>query len=341
MGGSNAHALRGRKAPRPRPLRCNMGCVSSKSSSGTNRVVPIAANPDDGFPVKSKEAWGSAEVKRREEMTDEERSNNSTPPRTAGTADEVTPVDCEEKRTPEDVSKAQPVNLDRVLAEAAAMFDDQSQDTCGRSLRPMEGLPVKLEVQETTVSEMKPPEAANEPSDDIALPQGSETSASVAHWERQEPLPARPGTSSRRPESSGGRLVVYKTSAQKRAEQEARRKRMESENRAASAGNIARPGTSSRKMSALPPLEERRRAKPVAAVTQDVQVVAVNEAKGGASWQIDAAGFMPEADACSSPTKRRSNKQETNVFSVDEDDECLSPVKKPSHNRADVFSLED
>ena len=267
---------------------------------------------------ESKEAWTSAAAKRAQDMTDEERSHHSTPPRTA---DEVTQGGSEEKRTPEDVSKVQPVNLDCVLAEAAAMFGDESQDTCGRPLRPMDGgLPAKQEVQETTANAIRLLDPAAEAPNDSP-----------------RPLPPRPGTSSRRPESSAGRLIVYKTAAQKRAEQEARRKRMESENDPAAAGNVARPGTSSRKMSALPPLEERRRAKH--AGVQDMEVVAVSEAKGGACWQIDAADFIPSS--CASPTKKVSAKQEANVFSMDEDVEGLSPVKKPSSQRADVFSLED
>jgi len=275
-------------------------------------------------------------------MTDEERSNNATPPRTAGAQDEVTPVDCEEKRTPEDVTAVAPVNLDRVLAEAAAMFDDAPEDSCGRPLRLLRSgdpalEPVKQEIIETTTaSPFRPSE--------VGIDKTGEDAQAAPHWERQDFLLPRPGTSSRRPESSSGRLIVYKTAAQKKAEQEARRKRLESENDAAAAGQVARPGTSSRKMSALPPLEERRRTKVSAA--QDVEVPEVSTAKGGASWQIDAAGFVPEASSCASPMKKPRAQLKADVFCMEEEEEeeeeggCSSPVKKPSSLRANVLSLE-
>ena len=321
-----------------------MGCTGSKAAS--NRVVPIVANPDDGLPAcaaTGKAAWGDVPAKNRADMTDEERSNNTTPPRTADV--ERSPVDGgDEPRTPEDVTQVEPVNLDNVLAEAAALFPAAPKDSAGRPLEHLKDhsaqqesarspMPAKQEVADTT-TRASPRAAAEQGAgsvDSIPLPKAQGHEAAIPHWERQEPLPTRPGTSSRRPESSSGRLVVYKTAAQKKAEEAARRKRLEAETGAAAAGLVPRPGTASRGMSALPPLEERRRNKAPAAPTPvaltaapgaDVAVVGeVNEVKGGASWQLDAGEFVE----CSSPVKRAAGRppaaRKADVFSLDDDDE--------------------
>ena len=97
-------------------------------------------------------------MKTQHDITDEERSNNTTPPRTA--AGDVSPVDGgEEPRTPEDVSKVQPVNLDNLLEEAAAMFPETPKDSCGRRLEDLKEStaqrspgPTKEEVTDTTTS---------------------------------------------------------------------------------------------------------------------------------------------------------------------------------------------
>lgn len=302
-----------------------MGCTGSKSAS--NRVVPILLNPDDDTRgIKGKSAWANVPVKNREEMTDEERSANNTPPRTAGdeNANDVTPIDFEEPRTPDDVAKVQPVNLDDLLAEAERI----TTTTPPRSSIT----PKKLEVQETSTMMSPLRNDGNQGLiEDVPLPAPDGVDASIPHWERQEPLPPRPGTSSRRPESSSGRLVVYKTAAQKKVEQEARRKRLEAESQAAANHQLARPGTSSRKQSALPPLQERIRTKfssAVAPVGNEVLVVGdVNKSKGGAAWQLEAAEFVPEGNTCASPVKRLSGllrpagtSQKTDVFSIADDD---------------------
>ncbi len=327
-----------------------MGCTGSKAAS--NRVVPIVANPDDGLQAPAcaatgKAAWGDVPAKRTD-MTDEERSNNATPPRTADI--ERSPVDGgDEPRTPEDVTQVEPVNLDNLLSEAAALFPSAPKDAAGRPLEHLKDhsvhqesarspMPAKQEVADTTTRSS--PRASAEQGetfqgagsvDSVPLPKVQEHELAVPHWERQEPLPARPGTSSRRPESSSGRLVVYKTAAQKKAEEAARRKRLEAETGAAAAGLVPRPGTASRGMSALPPLEERRRNKAPAAPTPvaltaapgaDVAVLGeVNEVKGGASWQLDAGEFVE----CSSPVKRAAGRppaaRKADVFSLDDDDD--------------------
>lgn len=194
-------------------------------------------------------------------------------------------------------------------------------------------IPAKQEVADTTTGVSPWKDVHQQEAEDQPLPKRSseeESEAAIPHWERQEPLPSRPGTSSRRPESSSGRLVVYKTAAQKKAEEAARRKRMDAETAAAAAGNLARPDTSSRKTSALPPLDERRRTKfaapPSALPCDSLEAVgAISEVKGGAAWQLDAAEFVPEVSTCSSPVKRPSGRppmaQKADVFTMDDNEE--------------------
>merc|ERR1712205_15673 len=104
--------------------RQNMGCSGSKSVS--NRVIPmpVDADADDTTAVAlnqaKKAAWGDALSKT--DMTDEERSNNTTPPRSAATGG-----DCP---TEEPCALSQTV-LDRALARATHS-------------------PVKQEVEDTT-----------------------------------------------------------------------------------------------------------------------------------------------------------------------------------------------
>mmetsp|Transcript_5200 Transcript_5200/g.7662 ORF Transcript_5200/g.7662 Transcript_5200/m.7662 type:complete len:265 (-) Transcript_5200:148-942(-) len=263
-----------------------MGCTGSKKS---NRIQPvgIAANPDDILAGNTSCAWGDV-AKDLREMTDEERSNNTTPPRTASEKD-VSPIDHEEARTPEDVSTVTPVSLDTLLAEAES----------------------------------------------IMFPQSPSEAAAIPHWERQEPLLARPGTSSRRPESDVGRLVVYKTVAQKKAEEVARRKRLECQNESLAAGVVPRPGTANRKQSALPPLEERRRAKmrmtaPTTLPCDEVEV----KKTGGASWQLDESQFLPQGTTtCASPVNKVVAKQvaiKSDVFNLDDDEGDASDLEEES-----------
>jgi len=319
-----------------------MGCTGSKTAS--NRVVPIVAHPDG----LSKAAWG--DVKTRKDMTDEERSNRPTPPRTADI--DRSPADGgEEARTPEDVTSVEPVNLYNLLAEAASLFPESPKDSAGRRIEHLKDhgaqesarspAPAKQEVADTTtlvspwaVEQGEESQGAGS-IDSVALPKLRDDESSIPHWERHEPLPARPSTSSRRAENSSGRLVVYKTAGQKKAEEVARRKRLEAG--AAEAGLVPRPGTASRGMSALPPREERRPNKAPAApkpflltrtltITEaaedgSVAVVGdVSEANGGASWELDAGEFVE----CSSPVKRavgRPASQRADVFSLDDDEE--------------------
>jgi len=126
--------------------------------------------------------------------------------------------------------------------------------------------------------------------DSIQLPPADPHQA--PYWERNEPLPARPGTGSRRPPSSGGKIVVYKTAKTKKMEEEGRKKRQQD-------GEVVplQAGAHLPKPSALPPLKERKKKKkepmevtlvesPARPSTADWQ-----GSNGGEAWSLDVAEF--------------------------------------------------
>jgi len=269
-----------------------MGCSGSKSVS--NRVIPMPVDADanDTTAVAlnqaKKAAWGDALSKT--DMTDEERSNNTTPPRSAATGG--------------DCPTEEPCALSQTVLESA--------------LAPATHSPVKQEVEDTTSS--------------VILLSPAPTTLLIPNPDDgRTPLPVRESTDKRRPSSATpGRIVVYKTAKQKKAEEDAKLRRQAYENETAAAGHLARPGTSSRKASALPPIADRRlkHAKgalpsgwdvaplPCGVVPRHVDGLGcVNTAKGGAAWQVDASDFMPGSDLCASPVKKPLQKLHAEVCS--------------------------
>jgi hypothetical protein len=136
--------------------------------------------------------------------------------------------------------------------------------------------------------------------DAIKLPAKPE---SVPYWER-DPLPARPGTASRRPMSSGGKLKVYKTEKTKQMEAENKKKRDEL---LGGSPSEIKP----RKKSALPPLEERRKKKKEKKLQENSEDVVVVQApvkpartwtgtNGGEAWTLDVEDLKgPEPEVLS------------------------------------------
>ena len=296
-----------------------MGCSGSKSVS--NRVIPmpvdadaddttvvalnqlprcsiihccccpthVTAEQDEFWQFQAKKAaWGDALSKT--DMTDEERSNNTTPPRSAATGG--------------DCPTEEPCALSQTVLESA--------------LAPATHSPVKQEVEDTTSS--------------VILLSPAPTTLLIPNPDDgRTPLPVRESTDKRRPSSATpGRIVVYKTAKQKKAEEDAKLRRQAYENETAAAGHLARPCTSSRKASALPPIADRRlkHAKgalpsgwdvaplPCGVVPRHVDGLGcVNTAKGGAAWQVDASDFMPGSDLCASPVKKPLQKLHAEVCS--------------------------
>mmetsp|Transcript_21334 Transcript_21334/g.51760 ORF Transcript_21334/g.51760 Transcript_21334/m.51760 type:complete len:294 (-) Transcript_21334:506-1387(-) len=104
---------------------------------------------------------------------------------------------------------------------------------------------------------LPPPQAldANAEQDIIKVPE--DPSLLVPYWEKQ-PLPARPGTSSRRQQKEGkeNKLVVYKTEKTKKLEAQARKKREGGEGE--SPEKVTAKKKSSKKAgSSLPPIKQR------------------------------------------------------------------------------------
>lgn len=269
-----------------------MGCSGSKSVS--NRVIPMPVDADANNTTAvalnqaKKAAWGDALSKT--DMTDEERSNNTTPPRSAATGG--------------DCPTEEPCALSQTVLESA--------------LAPATHSPVKQEVEDTTSS--------------VILLSPAPTTLLIPNPDDgRTPLPVRESTDKRRPSSATpGRIVVYKTAKQKKAEEDAKLRRQAYENETAAAGHLARPCTSSRKASALPPIADRRlkHAKgalpsgwdvaplPCGVVPRHVDGLGcVNTAKGGAAWQVDASDFMPGSDLCASPVKKPLQKLHAEVCS--------------------------
>merc|ERR1712205_87781 len=289
--------------------RQNMGCSGSKSVS--NRVIPmpVDADADDTTAVALNQAKKAAlgDALSKTDMTDEERSNNTTPPRSAATGG--------------DCPTEEPCALSQTVLESA--------------LAPATHSPVKQEVEDTTSS--------------VILLSPAPTTLLIPNPDDgRTPLPVRESTDKRRPSSATpGRIVVYKTAKQKKAEEDAKLRRQAYENETAAAGHLARPCTSSRKASALPPIADRRlkHAKgalpsgwdvaplPCGVVPRHVDGLGcVNTAKGGAAWQVDASDFMPGSDLCASPVKKPLQKLHAEVcydFGEIADAEMLAAPGEP------------
>jgi len=150
--------------------------------------------------------------------------------------------------------------------------------------------------------------------DSMKLPVHDE---SVPYWERLAPLPvpnARPGTSSRRPQSKAGKIVVYETEKQKKLKAEAKKKRdADAASSPPAKADSLPPVTGAR--SALPPLKERKRkSKKAPDGAGDTLVLApvkpVRDWKGssgGEAWEVAVAEVSaapaPEVLKFESPAK--------------------------------------
>jgi hypothetical protein len=306
-----------------------MGCAASTS---VNAVVPMVVPPparDVGTPnvqkirseavpihqhAELKKAFEAVEaiasVSNGEvtalkpppiEPTDEERSKNTTPYSSNNNG-----LGCTTPRSPKDIPQdlaASPVDKDEPLLPSM-----------------LEPLPAPLDVDAMALSA------------DAAL--------SVPYWEK-EPLPARPGTSSRRPQSSGGKkLVVYKTEKTKKLEAEAKKKR-HTDDDSTSPDKPARKAPSS-----LPPLKDRRKAQASNRGEDSIEVLTPSRhqwmgSSGGEAWCVDVkTGSASRTDSLGAEmeTRRSSGSFEkraaADVMSLEE-----SPIKAGPHS--DVFRIDE
>lgn len=175
--------------------------------------------------------------------------------------------------------------------------------------------------------------------DSIALPAAKEEESLVPYWEK-EPLPARPGTSSRRPQSSGGKkLVVYKTEKTKKLEAEAKKKRGDDVN-----PSPEKTLSSKTARSSLPPIKLRQKVKPH---SENFEVM--TPAKKGNEWTGSSGGEAWSVQMPAAPKKEplmadiettRTGCVKTKgaeVMAMDTP-EC-SPLRTGS-SAADVFTVE-
>lgn len=210
------------------------------------------------------------------DMTDDERSKNSTPLTThQGDLGATSPAG---RKAGDEACAQSDVSASPILTPSV-----------GKQIDP---LPAPLDV------------------DSMKLP--VHTEESLPYWERLAPLPAqndRPGTSSRRPQSSAGKLVVYQTEKQKKLKAEAKKKRESDVISSPSSGSTTLPPVTGAKTraSALPPLKERKKKskKPdEGAAAEETMVLApvkpVRDWKGslgGEAWEVT----MPEVAETQQP----------------------------------------
>mmetsp|Transcript_8608 Transcript_8608/g.19457 ORF Transcript_8608/g.19457 Transcript_8608/m.19457 type:complete len:224 (-) Transcript_8608:1862-2533(-) len=200
-----------------------MGCGSSTSVK-VAPIIPMASTASDPEGHKKLAFVNKDQVNevKQADITDEERSRTSTP---------HTQLDRETLDTPSHRES----ELREQASVAAEVLVTDSPDGKTQSLYPKadgEQLP--------SVAEPLP--APNDV-DSMVLPLRNDA---LPHWEREEGASAAtPAFSSKRPGSSSGRIVVYKTEKSKKMEEEAKKKR----NKSKEAGSDSK----SRK---LPPLKE-------------------------------------------------------------------------------------
>mmetsp|Transcript_12445 Transcript_12445/g.43304 ORF Transcript_12445/g.43304 Transcript_12445/m.43304 type:complete len:225 (-) Transcript_12445:1907-2581(-) len=198
-----------------------MGCGSS-TSARVAPIIPMARTGDEGHRKLAFASKEEVNEVRHAEMTDEERSRTSTP---------QTQLDHDRAQGSPNRESA---HCDRDPATADVLVTDSPEEK-------KHGLYPKVDGGElpTIIEPLPPPSDV----DSMALPVRNDT---VPHWEREEAaIPATPTFSSKRPGSSSGRIVVYKTEKSKKMEEEAKKRRNKSKE---AGGDI--------KSKRLPPLKE-------------------------------------------------------------------------------------
>lgn len=239
-------------------------------------------------PVAMKKVVPEVDTPKDLEMTDEERSKNSTP-LTIHQGDLG------------DTSPAGRKAGDEAHSDVSASPQLSPTDKNNTSPLPTQAQPLPAPVDV----------------DNMALPIHDE---SVPYWERLAPLPApgeRPGTSSRRPQSSAGKITIYQTEKQKKLKAEARKKReADSSSPSAKPGSLPPVSGATGLRSALPPLKERKKKskKPLDGLSDDSALLApvkpVRDWKGssgGEAWEVATAEVSanpePEVLKFDSPRK--------------------------------------
>jgi len=216
-----------------------MGCGSSTSVK-VAPIIPMASTASDPEGHKKLAFVNKDQVNevKQADITDEERSRTSTP---------HTQLDRETLDTPSHRES----ELREQASVAAEVLVTDSPDGKTQSLYPKadgEQLP--------SVAEPLP--APNDV-DSMVLPLRNDA---LPHWEREEGASAAtPAFSSKRPGSSSGRIVVYKTEKSKKMEEEAKKKRNKVQGRGFAERSLtsvsqSKEAGSDSKSRKLPPLKE-------------------------------------------------------------------------------------
>jgi hypothetical protein len=224
-----------------------MGCGSSTHAHAVH--VPQVV------PMKDDSNAKAALVEAPMEMTDDERSKHSTPLTThQGELGSTSPSDRKSDDDAPSIASSSPI-----------LSPHDNNDKTNQQARA-EPLPAPLDV------------------DAMQLPQATEDS--VPYWERLAPLPPlgeRPGTSSRRPQNKSGKIVVYETQKQKKLKAEAKKKR-DAEGAGSSPSHKLPPVPGAR-VSALPPLKERKRKGKKAGAAEEDSTLVLAPVKGSRNWK--------------------------------------------------------
>ena len=261
-----------------------MGCGSSTQAHSVHAPGQVSV-----VPMKQLEVPGTADAANKAPaveapIDDDERSKQATPLTShQGDLGETSPSDRQAgQEAPSEVYESPPM---------------LPQDR-GAMSPPVQALPAPVDL------------------DNMKLPVHDE---SVPYWERLAPLPAphdRPGTSSRRPQSKAGKIVVYETEKQKKLKAEAKKKRDADAANSPSTKAGSLPSVSGAAgRSALPPLKERKRKskKPVDGAGDALVLAPVKPVRdwkgssGGEAWEVAvkevSAPPEPEVLKFESPAK--------------------------------------
>ena len=260
-----------------------MGCGSSTQTHAIHAPGQVAV-----VPMKQTGETCAVDVQTPKDicMTDDERSKNSTPLTShQGDLGDTSPA---VRKAGDEAQSYFPPSpqLSPIDKKTAPLLPTQAQP-----------LPAPVDV------------------DSMALPVRDE---SVPYWERLAPLPVpgeRPGTSSRRPQSSAGKITIYQTEKQKNLKAEAKKRReMEGGSPPAKPASLPPVAAATGLRSALPPLKERKKRskKPADGAAGDALVHApvkpVRDWKGssgGEAWEVAtvAESANPEVLQFESPLK--------------------------------------
>jgi len=269
-----------------------MGCGTSKHAVAPVPVTapaaapaPAAAAPADAAPVKEPPVADAVQT-----ITPGGPAQVTTD---AASAETPAQISSSEPAAIEKQDDALPGAVEEKAKAAPSPTDEERSNTTTPAASEVHSLGATSPRIEDNVEKL--PDVAvpfPTPTDVDAIKLPSADPNELPYWERKDPLPARPGTGSRRPGSSAGKIVVYKTAKTKKMEEEGRKKRQQD------GEVIPVPHTPSARPSALPPLKERKKKSKRqldATLVESPAKPATADWHGtnnGEAWSLDATEFV-------------------------------------------------